>query len=249
MTAGALIATLDKSFYNDPSLLWNAQPTIPASITFSGNKMTITPLAGFTGSFTIQVTASDGVASASRTLTVNVTQYSPPTLAAIPDQTMKAGQSELAVNVSVTNPGGLPLTYSAQVQGGDSQAYQIKQDLGLASSPNSYTNALGLKEKWILGGNYQWYILLPNGELRKWSNTVKATMIATALIATLDAGYYQEPSKLYNAQAGAGATVTVSGGQLIIRPVAGFKGSFAVTVTVTDGNTTLTRTFQITVTA
>lgn len=249
MAAGALVTTLDKSFYDDPSLLWNAQPTIPATVTFSGNKMTITPLAGFTGSFTVQVTASDGVASATRTFTVNVTQYSPPTLAAIPDQTIKAGQSALAVNLAVANPGGLPLTYSAQVQGGDSQAYQIKQNLGLTSSPSSYTNALGLKEKWILGSNYQWYILLPNGELRKWSNTVKATMAATALIATLDVSYYQDPSKLYNAQPGAGATVTVSGGQLVIRPVAGFKGSFTVTVTVTDGTTTLTRTFQVTVTA
>ena len=51
----------------------------------------------------------------------------PPTLAAIADQTVAAGQS-LTLTLNGSDPAGLPLTYSARV---DSLAYHLKSTLGL----------------------------------------------------------------------------------------------------------------------
>jgi hypothetical protein len=71
--AGALVAHLGSAVYNDPSLLWNAQNTaVHATLAISGNKLTITPAAGYTGVFVIIVTVSDGASSVSTSFTVTV---------------------------------------------------------------------------------------------------------------------------------------------------------------------------------
>jgi hypothetical protein len=74
-------------------------------------------------------------------------------------------------------------------------------------------------------------------------------MAASALVATLDSSYYVDPSKLWNAQPAVAAVVTVNGNQLVIRPGTGFVGTFTVSVTLSDGITTSTRSFQVTVVA
>ncbi len=254
LAADALVATLGAAYYDDPSLLWNAQLALsmgaaPASLAFNGNQLTLQPAPGFSGSLVVQVTASDGSVTATQSFTVNVVPYAPPTLSPLANQTVTAGQGPLAVNLILSNPSGLALTCSAQVSGGDSQAYELKQQLGLTGGASGSTNALGLQEKWLLGANYQWYILLPSGELRRWSGTVNATLSATALIATVDLSCYNDPSKLWNAQPIVPATVQVSGNQLVIEPAAGFVGAFIVTVTVSDGITVLTQSYQVTVTS
>jgi hypothetical protein len=248
MTPAGLMVKLDASFYRDPSKLWNAQPTVPATATFSGNALTLLPLAGFSGSFTVHVTASDGTLTASSSFTVNVIDYAAPTLDPIGAQTVKAGQTA-TVNLSATNPAGLALSYSAGVPAGDARAYQLKQDLGLLAAADYYTDAQGLQEKWLQGAGSAWYMILASGEVRRWGGTLAATMAASALVATLDSSYYVDPSKLWNAQPAAPATVAVTGNQLVIQPRAGFTGAFTVTVTLSDGITTSTRTFKVTVVA
>lgn len=248
MTAAGLMVKLDASYYNDPSKLWNARPTVPATATISGNQLTLQPLAGFSGNFTVQVTASDGLLSATRSFTVSVLNYAAPTLNPIAPQTIKTGQTA-ALSLSAANPAGLALSYSASVPAGDPRAYQLKQDLGLLVATDYYTDAQGLQEKWLQGKNGSWYMILANGEVRRWGGTLTATMAASALVATLDSSYYVDPSKLWNAQPAVPAVVTVNGNQLVIRPGTGFVGTFTVSVTLSDGITTSTRSFQVTVVA
>jgi hypothetical protein len=73
-------------------------------------------------------------------------------------------------------------------------------------------------------------------------------------VATLDAGFHADPSRLYNApqpQGGgglAGSTASIQNGrQLVIDPGSGFLGDLTVTVTATDGRSTVARSFILSV--
>jgi subtilisin family serine protease len=174
----------------------------------------------------------------------------PPTLAAIPNQTVAVGHT-LSIPLSASDPGGLPLTFSASVAGsGSSQAYQLRTSLGLQFSGSYYTNLMGANEKWISSAGGTWYTLLPNGEFRRWAGNWTATLQPAALIATLGPSFYADPSLLWNSQpAGAPATVAVSNGVLTITPSASFKGSFSVTVTASDGTLSASQSFSVNVVA
>src|SRR5262249_59691327 len=87
---GTLVAQLDPSYNANPGLLRGAQPVQgQATVSLSGSTLTITPDAGFSGLLYVTATVSDGSATASQTFKVTVMG---PTLAAIPDQTVAAGQ-------------------------------------------------------------------------------------------------------------------------------------------------------------
>ena len=68
------MAHLGPAVYADPSLLWNAQNTaVPAALVISGNQLTITPNAGYSGTFVVFVTVDDGHGgTASRSFKVTV---------------------------------------------------------------------------------------------------------------------------------------------------------------------------------
>jgi hypothetical protein len=248
MNSANLLATLDPSDYTNPSLLWNAQPgTAPnVSLVLSGNHLTVQPPTGYAGSFVVQVGVSDGSASDTKTFKVTVVAATVAlTLDTPANQTLKAGQS-LTVNLSAHGGTGA-YRYSAQVNGSTSQAYQLKQQLGLSYAGSYFTNAWGHQEKWLLGNNQQWYFILPDGELRKWAGTISASMASTALVAVLGSSYYADPSLLWNAKPAAAVTVTVNGNQLTIRAPSGTTGSFVVQVTVSDGSSSVTKSFTVTV--
>src|SRR5262249_44010905 len=62
--SGTLIATVDTSYYTNPATLYNATPGTPnATVTANGNVLTITPNTGFSGTFAVQATATDGSVS------------------------------------------------------------------------------------------------------------------------------------------------------------------------------------------
>jgi subtilisin family serine protease len=67
---GTLIATMDASYYKDPSLLYNA--TRGATVSVNGNQLTVTPDATFVGLLTVTATASDGQATDSKSFTLTV---------------------------------------------------------------------------------------------------------------------------------------------------------------------------------
>jgi hypothetical protein len=237
---GALYAALDVTYYNDPSLLYNAQPG--ASTTLSGNHLTVTPTAGFTGALYVTATASDGVgATDSKTfvLTVSGAGNQPPVLSPIPDAAISRGTS-YATTLSATDPDGDPITYSATVV---SQAYQLRQQYGFFSTGNLYFNYGGQGDEWFQGTGGAWYFILPSGGVYAWDGT--PNQATGTLIATLQTAYYNNPSLLYNATVG--ATASVSGNRLTVTPDATFVGALYVTATASDGLTTDSKTFTLTV--
>jgi hypothetical protein len=247
----SLTVTLSGHTTNGNSLTYTAAAsgtTAQIGLAVQGNQLTIQPPAGFSGSFTVQVTLSDGFLTATQSFQVTVLANTAPTLDPIGNQTMKSSQGTLTVALSGHDANGNSLTYSAQVQGGASnQAYQVKQQLGLSFAGSYYTNAWGMQEKWLLGTGNQWYILLPDGELRKWLGSMTATLSAAGLVATLNSSYYADPSLLWQAQPA--PTLVVTGNQLTIQVPSGFTGNFTVQVTVNNGFATATQTFTVTVTA
>ena len=67
------MGTPGASYWDDPSLLYDAVPNPYASLSISGSTLTIEREAGFIGSLVITVTVSDGQLTDSRTFTVTVT--------------------------------------------------------------------------------------------------------------------------------------------------------------------------------
>src|SRR5262249_26838287 len=192
-----LVATLDSSYYADPSKLWNALP--PPQLSVVNNQLTIDPPSGFVGAFTVQATVTDGIASASRSFTVNVTDMAP-VVASIADQVLRHGQAGTTLALNASDADGDPLTYAAQlrIDGLAGLAYQLDQQLNLTSDGNYYTNFQGNGEKWLQGNGGQ-YFILPDGQLRRWRNTTYSYGVA-GLVGTLDPSYYADPSRLWNAQ-------------------------------------------------
>jgi hypothetical protein len=72
-------------------------------------------------------------------------------------------------------------------------------------------------------------------------------MSSSGLIASLGTSYYADPSQLWNAKASPAIAVTVKGNQLTVQAPSGIKGSFVVQVTVSDGASTVTKSFTVTV--
>ena len=248
LAAGALVATFDSSFYQDPSLLWNAQPPVaaPATFAFTGNQLVVTPAASVIGTFNVQVTLTSGAINLTQTFHITVLD-SAPVLASVPSQTMVHGKS-LTVTLAASDPDGDLLSLAAQTVAPSQQAIDLAHNLGLTYTGSYYTNTFGQGEKWLEGGT-TWYCLLPNGELRR-AGTSAASMLASAsLVATLDTGYFLDPSLLWNAANYVAPQVAYvfHGNQLTISTAANFAGSFVVEASVTDGALTARQAFQVTV--
>jgi subtilisin family serine protease len=178
------------------------------------------------------------------------TTSSAPVLDAVLDQTTPNNQP-LVVTLSGHDADGDALTYSAQILGNNSQAYQLKQQLGLSYAGSYFTNSWGAQEKWLLGTSQQWYFILPDGELRKWAGTITDSMTSSNLLANLDPSFYADPSLLWNAQPGTAPNVTliIAGNQLTIQALSGYTGSFVVQAAVSDGSASASQSFTVTVVA
>jgi len=257
---GAFVAHLGPAVYNDPSLLWNAQPTaVPVTLSVTNNVLTITPNAGYSGTFVTIASVSDGYSSASRSFNVTVSASSantPPTLATIADQTIAAGKSG-TVTLQGSDPDGDPLTYSAQAQ---NQAYWLKQKYGIALDGGGYyTNLRGAQEKYLRGSfsasNYSdpggyWYYLLPDGDLFEFTPPYSNSALVGALVAHVGQAVYNDPSLLWNAQPTAvPVALSIANNVLTVTPNPSYTGTFLVIASVSDGQASASRTFNVTVTA
>jgi len=253
---GALVADVGVAVYNNPSLLWNASNVAPpVTLLVSGNQLTITPNAGFTGVFYVTATDTDGYYGASQTFQVNV--IAPPTLAPIASQFVVTGQS-LTVTLQGTDPNGLPLTYGATAL---TQLYWLKSTYGFYEDAGGYyTDYRGQQEEYLrakvsfdnynTGGIDPWYYILPNGSLYEFTPPYTNPNLVGALVAQLGTAVYNNPSLLWNASnVAAPVTLGIAGSQLTITPNAGFTGVFYVTASDTDGYAIASQTFQVTVIA
>jgi hypothetical protein len=148
LNAQNLIATLGVEFYNDPSLLWNAAPTAggssPVFATVNGNALTVGAAAGWSGSFDVEVTVSDGKASAVRTFTVTVpaapapAPNRPPVWTAIPDQRVSATGRQVVVTLHASDPEGQAVTYTARAVGVNGAGMSVNGNQLTIQTPQGY---------------------------------------------------------------------------------------------------------------
>jgi MYXO-CTERM domain-containing protein len=86
---------------------------LPAGATFTAAGAFSWPNAAPAGSYTVSVTATDGfLTSAARTVTIAVLANTAPVITAVPNQTVRAGQS-LSFNITATDAENDPVTLSA----------------------------------------------------------------------------------------------------------------------------------------
>ena len=219
----------------------------PLNVSVQGTQLTIQPTQPVIGTFTIQVTVSDGAETASGTFTITLTN-TPPTLAAIANQTLVAGKTSLTIPLTAADADHDSLTFQTAAAMPSASAYQLEQQDGFKEFNSSYyVNLWGQNEKWLVGNNNVWYMLLPNGNLYRWAQSVATTLVPANLIASLGAAFYAQPALLWNAQPAVSPALTFSfkGNQLTVQRPAGLTGVFFVNVTVGDGFTTTTQTFEV----
>ena len=186
--------------------------------------------------------AEDGEQQATTTITDDDGANSAPVLTDPGTQSLPTTQDTLDVLLEATDPdAGQTLTFSATLESGE---YYLDTTLGLTFTGDLYQNFSGistggrvnLDEKWLLGGDeVTWYYITPDGNFYEWNG---GSVLNRTPVAQLDPATYANPELLYNAQAGVAppAAVSVTGNTLTINPDAGFVGSFAVNVTVSDGS-------------
>ncbi|MSQ94301.1 MAG: hypothetical protein EXR98_07065 [Gemmataceae bacterium] len=169
-----------------------------------------------------------------------------PTVQPIANQKVAPGGTRVITLIG-SDPEGNPLSWSANViNASQTQAYQLKQQLGLTYAGSYYTNIWGQNEKWMSSTSGAWYCIVPSGDLRRWTGSMTTTMQAANLVATLGASCYADPSLLWNAQeGGAGLSVSVSGNQLTIQTPAGVEDNFQIQVTASDGKLSASQTFTL----
>ena len=77
IAASTLVATLDTVYHADPTLLHQATPSVSTFVTLTvdqqGDTLTIDPADGYSGSFRVKVSATDGTQTSSQTFNVSVT--------------------------------------------------------------------------------------------------------------------------------------------------------------------------------
>jgi hypothetical protein len=221
--------------------------TIPAGS--SSVTLTVNPIddSVWEGNETVVLKVAPGnyLTDAAKTATVTIAENDtrPPEIQPIASSTIPSSQQVVTANLSVSDPDGDPVTVTVTAQ---SLAYQLSQQFGQFTYSATFDNWGGRNEKWFQAGG-QWYFLLPTSELFRWDGGSGANGTSVGVIGV---SYYQDPTRLQNAQANdPHATVVLSGGTLTITRDLSWVSTIVVTVTAADGKGgTDTETFSVFVT-
>ncbi|MEE9603863.1 MAG: hypothetical protein V3V75_11195, partial [Thermoguttaceae bacterium] len=174
----------------------------------------------------------------------------PPVLDPIGDQTMSHTQDTLDVTLTASDADGDTLSLSAEAFSADELAYQLDQELGLYSARDDYYfNHRGYGEKYIRAADSTWYYMFSGGELYRWGGSIQDS----TLLTTLGSQYHADPSLLVDAQAPVASisdqvTIGLSGNTLTIDPADGYTGAFFIRASVSDGVSTTSEIFTVSVT-
>ena len=234
------VAQVSTAAYDDPALLYDAQPggvTSPVTASVVNNVVTLDPPAGFTGSFTVVATVSDGERTDIEMFLVQVEPNQAPELENPGDQTLPTTQDTLDVPLVATDPMDDAITLTAEVQSGE---YYLDQTIGFQVGPDGLVpNWSGTEdERWLLADDGEtWYFITPDGSFYRWLAQGDRNIMANSeLVAQLSPATHADPALLHDAQPGAAvpAVVSVNGTTLTIDPNAGFVGTFGVLLTATD---------------
>ncbi len=76
-------------------------------------------------------------------------------------------------------------------------AYQTDQQLGLRFTGSYGENWAGWGEKWMKSQNGKWHFITPDGSFYRWGGS--KNLANSTLIASFDATYHADPSKLHDA--------------------------------------------------
>jgi len=219
----------------------------PVSGGVTTGQLSLSGYFGFVGKFSVTVTASNGISSTTRTVTVTVTDHAP-TLAPIGPVSMSEGTSG-QVTLVANDVDNDPLTFSYQAVG-DNPLFDVQQKLNLyESSSGLFFNLYGRQEYWLKShANGGWYALLPSGNLYV-GNFNNAAQPLGALVASLGTAAYQNLSLLLNPTPPQPVSVdfSLNGNVLTFTPPSNYTGTFLVTVSVSDGALSATQTFLVTV--
>ncbi len=209
---------------------------MPMSVNVSGNTLTIKTNKGYVGQFTVQVTASDGIASAVQTFMVDYYNYDP--ALDVTNLGIATGQKG-TLTLPKTDAEGDKIKYTARLTDPAARAYDLRNQLGLSSVNANRTNKLGANEEWLQGNNGKWYFITPDGSLYKWNGQQGTPDQAGVYIDTLDSSFWSDPTLLYKA-AKPSVTVDFSGSRLTVKRAAGTTDTHTVTLTASDGLATTT---------
>jgi V8-like Glu-specific endopeptidase len=77
-------------------------------------------------------------------------------------------------------------------------AFDLDETYDFRFNGSYATNWAGLGEKWIIGGNNNWFFILPNGEINRWTNGTRPVIGES--IGQLSADYHGDPALLHEAQ-------------------------------------------------
>ncbi len=255
IAASTLVGSVDPVYHSDLSLLMTVSEPVsspmPGSYTWSGNQMTYDIPDGFAGTFTINIRVSDALESATTSFDVNV-ENTAPTIGDVATQTMSHSQDSITIPLVINDADGDPLTRTATASQTDpvaQSAYDLDQQYQFRAAASQYYNSRGLGDKWFYGNGSQWFYILPSGAIHRWTGTVASS----PLIGTLDSSYHADLASLFNAQPATTPANDVilswSGDQLTVNPPSGFLGTISVTVDVSDGFNTTSKSFDVEVTS
>ena len=93
-------------------------------------------------------------------------------------------------------------------------AFSVDTTLGLKFTGSYHENYGGRGERWIAGTGSKWYYVTPAGDLYNWNgvSASQTTLVQGTLVASLGMAYYTEPKLVWNAQ---DPTIVVSSGTVI----------------------------------
>lgn len=130
----------------------------------------------------------------------------------ISDQTMNSLQDPLLLTLAATHPDGAPLSCAAAIVDGGLLSEPDPQ-YQFSSHGNDHENWGSQNEKWIRGAGSQWFSLLPNGTLHRWTGS----FAASEFVSDVGEATFQNPEQLTDAVPT--ATVSVSASQIPIDPL------------------------------
>lgn len=238
---GDVVATFSPDYYNNLALLYDAEPaefptyTVGADETFTANFGNInTAQSGeITGrkwndlngdgqysdnepwlnGWTIQLTEADGtVVQSAVTMDIDVNgdgQITPATESGwYQFENVNAGDYV----VREVNQDGWRQTSPLDADG--VEAFELDTELNLRFSRSLFTDWGGLGERWMQGGQDDWYYITPNGQFYQWNGSPRTALTGT-LVAELSAEFHTDPSLLYNAYNPLEVRLNVAPGQSI----------------------------------
>lgn len=222
------------AFYDDPQLLLNAvAPDV--SVEVIGSQLVI-DAGSQSGEFEIEVSVSDGFDSDSDSFLLNVTNQLPEL--AIADQAAMIEET-LVLELPSSDGDGQGVVYSVEVLGTLEQ--QLDQQHDFWSEGEYFTDWGGQNEKWIRDSENEWFYLLNDGSLHRWTGS----FAGSEFVAQLGIAVYEDPELLTDPLETELAAAFVD--NFLEIQTGGIPATVTLRVTASDGFESVSELFDVTI--